>query len=46
MAKKEIAKDDMVTLRKVLTGDDEMSIVKTMQRLNLDFGDKVQSFSR
>ena len=46
MAAKEITKDDMETLRKVLKGDDEMSIVKTMQRLNLDFEDKVQSFSR
>ena len=46
MASKEITKDDMGTLRKVLKGDDEMSIVKTMQRLNLDFEDKVQSFSR
>ena len=46
MAAKEITQDDMMTLRKVLKGDDEMSIVKTMQRLNLDFEDKVQSFSR
>ena len=46
MEAKEITKDDMETLRKVLKGDDEMSIVKTMQRLNLDFEDKVQSFSR
>ena len=46
MAAKKITYDDMKTLRKVLKGDDEMSIVKTMQRLNLDFGHKVQSFSR
>ena len=46
MAAKKITQDDMMTLRKVLKGDDEMSIVKTMQRLNLDFEDTVQSFSR
>ena len=46
MAIKKISENDMKTLKKVLKGDDEMAIVNTMQRLNLDFEDKVQSFSR